>query len=155
MKISEAAELLKVSKKTIYRKIDILSLTSKGHVKAIDNVKSIDIAGVEKIRLTLVKGHDKGNNSKNVTVDIVTKLEDHAINSYKQLLEEQKEFFKKMLDEKDLIIDDLRKDKNKLMAMNENHQVLLAREQEKNLLLDKPVVRKGIFKGLFKRRVDD
>lgn len=136
MKIAEVADLLSVSKKTIYRKIDTLTLMSKGHVKIKGKTKDVDLEGVELIRLSLVKGHDKDMANKIVTVERVTKLEEYAIESYKQLLKEQKGLYDKMLAEKEQLIDDLRKDKNRLMQMQENSQVLLVREQERVLMLE-------------------
>ena len=107
--------------------------------------------------MTINSGLTEDSTKDNIAIDTVTKLEYHATKAYKEILQEQKKLYEKLLIEKDRIIceknyliDDLRKDKDKLMAMNENHQVLLAREQEKNLLLDQPVERKGIFKGIFK-----
>jgi len=152
MKIAEIADLLKVSKKTIYRKIDKLDLTSKGYVEKKGQTRIVDLEGVELIRSSLVKGHDKDTSNKIVTVEKVTKLEDHAIESYKNLLKEQKELYEKMLlekvqviEDKDRLIDDLRKDKDRLMQMQENNQVLLVREQERILLLEESVDKKGFW----------
>ena len=136
MKIAEIADLLEVSKKTIYRRMDSLSLYDKGHVVRVGKEKDVDLQGVELIRMSINKGLTKDKSKDNVTVDTVTKLEDHAIESYKTLLQEQKELYEKMLSEKDKLIDDLRKDKDRLMQMQENSQVLLVREQERVLMLE-------------------
>lgn len=150
MRVAEVAELLKVSKKTVYRKIQKLDLTSKGHVEQLGQTKNIDSEGVELIRLSLVNGRVKDMSNANVTIESVTRIEDHAIESYKLLLEEQKELYEKLIQEKDRLIDDLKRDKDRLMQMQENNQVLLKLEQEKNLLLQEPKMKKS-FLDRFKK----
>lgn len=145
MKIAEVAELLGVSKKTIYRRVDSLSLIDKGHVKVVGKEKDVDLEGVELIRLSVDSGLTKDKTKDNFTVDTVTTLEDHAIESYKSMLKEQKELYERLLLEKDSLIDDLRKDKDRLMQMQENSQVLLGREQEKILLLEESVEKKSFW----------
>lgn len=147
MKVAEAAKILGVSKKTIYRKIDKLDLTSKGHVKQVGHTKTLTTEGFEFIRLSFDKGRVKDNLHDNVKEKGPG---EGVVGSYKQLLEEQKELYEKLLLEKDKLIVDLREDKDRLMKMQENNQVLIAREQERVLLLEESVEKRS-FWNRFKR----
>ena len=144
MKISEIATILGVSVKTIYRKVDKLSLVDKGYVKQENNVQTITNEGVELIKQSV----NKKNVKKEVTKQVDDKqsvkgIEKHITESYQQMLDFQAVTFREIisnlteqLKEKDELIEDLRKDKDRLMQMQENNQVLLVREQERVLMLE-------------------
>lgn len=144
MKISDIATLLGVSSKTIYRKIDKLGLVDKGHIKQENSIKTVTNEGFELIKKSVTQTNVKGKMSKSTNVkENVKGVEQHITESYQQIIDFQAVTFRetisnltRQLKEKDELIDDLRKDKDRLMQMQENSQVLLVREQERVLMLE-------------------
>lgn len=147
-KVSEVAEILGVSRKTIYRKIDQLSLKKKGFVTKRDSVTMIATEGIEAIKEAL----------KPVT-EPVTPVTIEYLQQFSTVthgaLQSKIELLEKQLADKDLQIKELKKDKDELrrnndqlVQMNQNTQNLLAMEKkEKQLLLELPQepVRKSIW----------
>ena len=153
MNITEIATYLGVSKKTIYRKIDKLELNGKGYVKQNDKGKTVTDEGFELIKQSMTPKNVKVKMSKRDNV----KADDSTIESFERIIEFQAVTFKGtiadlkgQLIEKDRLIEDLRKDKDRLMQMQENSQVLLVREQERTLLLEESVEKKGFWSKLKK-----
>ena len=140
MKVSEISMLLGVSTRTIYRKVEKLELNGKGYVKQENNAQTITNEGLELIKKSLTR---KGVEQSKSQSDNVKDTEQHINESYERIIELQAVTFREtiadlrhQLIEKDILIEDLRKDKNRLMQMQENSQVLLVREQERVLMLE-------------------
>jgi len=136
-KVAEVAEILMISRNTVYRKINELSLKKNGCVTTKNRSTTVTDKGIELIRLSLDHVTELQPLSESELQDTSTakqyqQLIDVTLVTLNGTIEELKNIIK----EKDILIEDLRKDKDRLMQMQENSQVLLVREQERVLMLE-------------------
>jgi len=139
MKITEVADLLGVSRKTIYRRIDSLKLEDSGQVHRVGKDKIVSLQGVELIRGTI----DSGQAPLSIVRDSDPTFESSIIKQYERLMEIESRTTQRTIEdlratilEKNELIVNLQKSNDRLMQMQENSQVLLVREQERTLLLE-------------------
>lgn len=150
-KVVEVAELLGVSKVTIYDKLKSLKKELRPFVKVTQNKTFIADEGVELIKSSLkvnqVVSKDEEELNNNLTVQE---------NEYVLSLINQIEFLRQQIDTKD---DQLRSKDELLVARDEllkNFQILLKQEQDTRLLLeekfkDQESKPKGLWSKLFNR----
>ncbi|MGO1469962.1 MAG: hypothetical protein ACTHW2_08065 [Tissierella sp.] len=155
-RVVEVAELLKVSKVTIYNYLKEYSKELKPHLHKVKSITHIDNTGIELLKeyMTL-----KGDFKEINTNEIKDNINNTPNTEYIELLNEFKEFKQTYVKDLKEQIETLKgeievknnqlENKDKLI---ENMQVLLKQQQEKTLLLEEQKEdKKSIFQRIFKR----
>lgn len=150
-KVVEVAEKLKVSKVSVYNKINQNKGLLKPHIKKVKSVTSITNEGFE----ILEKLFSKDNESKDLH-DKDNFLNSKAETQDNAMIIEFKEIYKERIKDLKVQIEGLNKDKENLThqvqeqtELNKNFQILIKQEQDKVLLLEEQ--RKPFLKKLFSK----
>jgi GTPase involved in cell partitioning and DNA repair len=143
-KVAEVAEMLKVSKVTIYEKLKTFKKELKPYLKLKGNATYIEVQGVDIIKSSLGLKEDLREVKSSLKVD----LQEVAVcieNTYIESLKSEVNYLRQQLDTKD----DQLKSKDDLLR---NFQVLLKQEQDARLLLEEKSVeqQKNFWKRFFK-----
>lgn len=168
--ITEVSKLLKISRVTIYKKIEKLTDLQR-HITVKNNNKYIDIEGIEIIKNSLdvnqrckeftplVDEKNKVFTPENIEiklnedihadVNLFTSVQTDYINNLQELLndlkkdkEKQIEDLNKQINVKDLQIQSLTDALGTSQRLNENNQILLQQSQQKILFLEQVSDRK-------------
>lgn len=168
--VSQASQMLGVSKVTIYNKLNSLNSELKPYIKRKNNILHIDDKGLLIIKESIdlinvqntlnnedikVSSKEESNDSLNQFKDVkelietVKNMVENSQGNYVNSLVSQIELLKSELQKKDEQI-------NNTLRLLENSQVLLKQHKEKVLMLElqEKNKRKGFFKNFIKYKSD-
>jgi hypothetical protein len=153
--ISEASKLLKVSKVTIYKKLDKVN-GLKEHIKQLKEGKCISEEGFELLKKSIQLTPFTKPLQQEFKADNENEVSERDLIVYKQLITNLESQVNDLKDDRQKLYEQLgTKDKqiDSLTRLNENSQVLLKQHQEKILFLEdsqtkEPEEKKSLWKRL-------
>ena len=151
-KVIEVAEKLKVSKVSIYNKVNQNKDILKQHVKKVKSVTYITDEGLEIIEKLFCKDNEFKtlNNDDNSLNNDTVKQDNSMVEEFKTLYDERINDLKVQIDGLNKDKENLHQQIDKLTELNKNAQILIKQEQDKVLLLESK--KEPLLKRLFGKK---